>query len=359
MKTTLAFRLALASTILLAPYCQAQDYMSMVKGLMGKGGGGFMGKATGLMGKNSGFLGKASGLLGKNSGLAGGVDPQAVHATIVTNLNTRQAQLESQIQAGATSGQLTPQEETELKSDLNRIADLQGQYLSGKLTGAQLESLLSEYNNITIKLQTYLTNQTVASGSTCTDDWFKKNSHGNQSGAPADQKRFQANVDTKQAVIDSSINEAVMAGTLNLDAATTLRNRLNAIAATESKLLADGSMSYSDAHTLISSLTELEIQVNAGIKAGQPHTEKNGGKHDADAGQSFLVHRIYRGIASNRLTEQEASTLMRDAHKIEDLEVKLHQSKGSMTLAQQRVMIGQINQLSNKITKQLDDKQAQ
>lgn len=361
MKTTIAFRLALTASVMIAPYCHAEDYMGMVKGLMGKGGGGFMGQAAGLMGKNSGMLGKASGLLGKNAGgiLGGGGDAQSIQATIITNLNTRQAQLESQIQAGATSGQLSAQEETELKADLNRIAGMQGQYLAtGKLSGTAVESLLSEYNNITIKLQTYLSNQTVATGSTYNDAWFNKHGQGNQTGIPADQTRFQANVDTKQAVIDSSINQAVMAGTLNVTEATSFRNRLNAVADTECKLLADGSMSYSDGRTLISSLTELETQVNTAIKAGQARAQSNTGKQDADAGQSFVIHRIYRGIASGRLTEQEASNLMREAHKIEDLEIKLNQSKG-MTLPEQRALIGQINQLNNKITKDLDTKQVQ
>lgn len=335
MKIKIAGSLALAAAIFAAPYCQAQDYLDLLRGVINKNGGSSM-----------------------------------TQSVIITNMNTRQAQLDSQITAGATSGQLSTQEEAELRADLNRIANLQGQYLaSGKLSDFAVQNLLTEYNNVTMKLQTYLSNTTVAGNSSYNSGWFNRYGRGNMAGDPGDQTRFRANIDTKQAMIDATINQAAMAGTLSWSEARSFRNQLNAIASTENRLLADGRLSYRDSRSLISTLNELETQVNIAVANGQRYGRRNtagrrnhgGGSigTSIDARQSFIMQRIQRGIASGRLTQREASSLMRDAQQLDSLEARLKQTNGGMSYAEQHLLVAQIDQLNKKVSKELSDRQVQ
>jgi len=331
MKMKIAGSLAIASAILVAPYCQAQDYLDLLKGIIGKSGGSSM-----------------------------------TQSVIITNMNTRQAQLDSQIQSGVASGQLSAQEEAELKGDLNRIANVQGQYLaSGKLSDYAVEDLLNQYNNVTMKLQTYLSNGSVAANSSYNSGWFNKYGRGNMEGNPGDQTRFRANIDTKQALIDANINQAVMDGTLTWTEARNFRNQLNAIANTENRMLADGTLSYRDLRSIISSLRNLETQVNIAVQSGQRNRRNNiswhrhGSGNSIDARQSFIMQRIQRGIASGRLTQREANMLIREAQQLDSLEARLKQSRGGMSFAEQQMLTAQIAELNRKVSKELSDRQVQ
>lgn len=327
MKIKIAGSLAIAAVILTANVCHAQDYLDMIRGFIGKSGGSSLNQSV-----------------------------------VITNLNTRQAQLDSQIQSGVASGQISRQEETELKADLNRIANLQGQYLaSGKLSDWAIENLLNEYNTFTIKLQTYMGNSTVGANSTYNSSWFNRYGHGNMSGNPGDQSRFRANVDTKQAMIDANINQAAMAGTLRWNEARTFRNELNAITNTENSMLADGTLSYRDVRSLINSLNSLENRVNIAIQNGQRYgrnTARRGGG-SIDQRQSFIMQRIQRGIASGRLTQREANNLIRQAQELESLEARLKQSNRGMSYSEQHLLVAQIDQLNQRVSKELNDKQVQ
>ncbi len=331
MKMKIAGSLALASAILVAPYCQAQDYLDVIRGI-----------------------------IGKNSGSA------MTQSVIITNMNTRQAQLDSQIQAGAASGQLSRTEESELKGDLNRIANVQGQYLaSGKLSDYAVEDLLNQYNNVTMKLQTYLSNGTVTANTSYNAAWFNRYGRGDMPGNPGNQSQFRANIDTKQAAIDANINQAVMAGTLTWTEARNFRNQLNSIASTENRMLADGTLSYRDVRSIISSLNTLEVQVNAALQSGRRNRRDNISwrRHNSgtsiDARQSFITQRIERGIASGRLTQREANTLIRDAQQLDALEARLKVSGRGLSLAEQQMLNAQIDQLNRKVNRELTDRQVQ
>lgn len=328
MKIKIAGSLAIAAVILTAPVCHAQDYLDMIRGIIGKNGGS-----------------------------------SVTQSVVITNLNTRQAQLDSQIQSGVASGQISRQEETELKADLNRIANLQGQYLaSGKLNDWAIQNLLNEYNTFTIKLQTYLGNSTVGANSTYNSGWFNRYGRGNMSGNPGDQSRFRANVDTKQAMIDANINQAAMAGTLSWNEARTFRNELNAITNTENSMLADGTLSYRDVRSLINSLNSLENRVNIAVQNGQRNGRNIARNHrggSINQRQSFIMQRIQRGIASGRLTQREANNLIRQAQELESLEARLKQTNHGMSYSEQHLLVAQIDQLNQRVSKELNDKQVQ
>ncbi|MBX9772154.1 MAG: hypothetical protein K2X29_12330, partial [Candidatus Obscuribacterales bacterium] len=66
-----------------------------------------------------------------------------------------------------------------------------------------------------------------------------------------------------------------------------------------------------------------------------------------------------RGIATGRLTQREANTLIRDAQQLDTLEARLKTSRGGMSFAEQQMLNAQIDQLNRKVNRELTDRQVQ
>src|SRR5688572_16365435 len=74
----------------------------------------------------------------------GGVST-ADQASLKQGINARQAQIETEIDAGVASGQLTKAEEAELRADLNRVAQMEGGFLvDGNFTNVEAQSVIDE-----------------------------------------------------------------------------------------------------------------------------------------------------------------------------------------------------------------------
>jgi hypothetical protein len=137
--------------------------------------------------------------------VGGGTTNTVEQNLIKTNFDTKQTQLNEQISAGVTSGQLNSSEESELRSDLSRIASLQSSAAAdGKYDTPEVQNILNEYGNFSIKLQNYLTNTTTTNGAAPmgwnNSNWYRRN-FSRKGNYLADTAKFQADIDTKQAVI--------------------------------------------------------------------------------------------------------------------------------------------------------------
>lgn len=302
----------------------------------------------------------------------------ATQNVIKTNINTRQAQLEQEIQAGVTSGQLSPQEEADLRADLNQIAGLEGNYLAdGQLDNMETQHLLDELTRLTQKLQTYMTNATtVGTGTHRHGEWFRK--YGGPNGGSNQQERI-AHLDAKRAELDARIEQGVVSGYLNAGESANLRNQLTQVSIKQSQLTADGRLSYNEQTEVLNSLNALESQIATAITAGEQRarTASNWGGSGYGRGkghrrdwdkmrqgggvneqQSLLKQRIYSGIKSGKLTPGEANQLFSKEQQIAGLEARLRSNSGGLlTYDQSRVLHQQLSDLSRDINKQLRDKQ--
>jgi hypothetical protein len=327
MKFKIASTVAVASIFALAPLAQAQDFLNLLQSYLGK-------NTTSIT--------------------------DQTQAISKTNINTRQAQLEADVNSGVTAGQLTTQEEAELRADLNRIGNLEGQYLvDGSYTGPEIQSMLTELSNFSVKLNTYLTNNTTAANSTYNSGWFQKYGHGRLSGFPTNQSQFQANIDTKQAQLDSAIENGTVSGRLNWNEARNLRVQLTRIANDETRYLADGRLSYTEAQQLISGLETLEQQLNRSLASSNQYL---GNRHNGRSSRrvhSLIEQRIDAGISSGKLTRREADGLLRDQQRLIDLEAQLRVSGNRLTFTEQRRLIAERDQISRKLDKELNDRQVQ
>lgn len=300
--------------------------------------------------------------------------PASEQGIIKTNINTRQAQLEAQMQAGVASGQLTPQEATDLKANLDQIALLEGQYLAdGNYNRFEVQTLLDDLNNFSMKLNTYLTNaSTTASipvpGATTPlpqgKSWYRRYSRDND-GYLSQLAAFQADIDTKQAQLDAQITEATVQGRINWSETNSLRAELNRIAQNESQFTSHGRLSYRESQQLIQDLDALTVRLTTLTSRPRSHRWDRGGRHHRggstfiDQNQSLLRQRIQAGINSGRLTRSEATRLLNDESRIATLEERLRTSGRGLSFDEQRRLFSELDALSTKLNKELFDKQVQ
>ncbi|MBY0546654.1 MAG: hypothetical protein K2W95_05150 [Candidatus Obscuribacterales bacterium] len=339
MKFKSASIVAVLSCLASAPSALAIDYMDLLRGYVG----------------------------GPTSG--GRIAPQT-DALIKTNINTRQAQLETEVQAGVRSGQLTPQEESELRAELNRIAAQEGAALSdGSLTTWEVQSLLNDMQSFSRRLEAYLTNADVAAN---TSNPWSRNTYNSWRGRNSDdainnQVQLQASIDTRQAALDSQIEQSLSAGILTWQQARTFETELNQIAAKETTFTADGRLSYRETNELLADLDTLDGKVKAHIANydrnrrdwGRNRNRGRGNHRNYNSTQSVLRQRIDFGLRSGRLTRVEANRLIRDEQRIADLEAQMRLSGGRLSYSEQRRLLTELDNLSRNITRELNDHQVQ
>lgn len=275
---------------------------------------------------------------------------------VKTNINTREAQIESEISAGVTAGQLNMQEENDLRAELNRIETLEGQYLSdGNLTNVETQQLVDELTNLTTRMQTYLTNSaTTGTGTANYRDWFRRYGGPTASGSKNQAER-QAHLDTRQAELNARIEQGVTSGRLNANESSRLRAELNKIANDETAALADGRLSYNEQQQLLASLDTLNNKIT------QEMSDQNWRRRNRHGGginqqQSLLRQRINAGIRSGKLTRSEANSLLFKEQQIADLEARLRGSGGGLSFQESRRLNQELAQLSRDVSRQLADK---
>lgn len=135
----------------------------------------------------------------------------------------------------------------------------------------------------------------------------------------------------------------------------------------ENRFLADGKLSYREGNQLISDLDAVDTKIKtlqteydryrAMRRGGHRHHNNDAGRIDTQ--QSVLRQRINAGIKAGLLTRVEADRLYRDEQRIADLEVQLRSSGGRLGYQEQRQLLRELDDLSRKITKELNDHQVQ
>ena len=297
--------------------------------------------------------------------------PASEQAIIKTNINMRQAQLESQMQAGVASGQLTPAEASDLKIQLDQIANQEGQFLSdGSYSRFEVQAMLDSLNNFSSRMNTYLTNATTTAsipvpGATTPvgqgRSWYRRYSRNND-GFLNNLAAFQADIDTKQAQLDAQITEATVQGRINWNETSSLRAELNRIAQNESQFTNRGRLSYSESQQLITELDALSTKLTTMMNRPRNGRWDRGGRQhggNINVHQSLLRQRINAGISSGRLTRAEASRLLNEETRIAQLEDRLRASGNRLSFDEQRRLYSELDQLSAKINKELNDRQVQ
>lgn len=269
--------------------------------------------------------------------------------TIKNNMQTRQDQLEQQIQAGIATGQITPQEETELRASLSQFALTKSQFLAdGTLSDGEVQILLDRLMQISNHIQAYLTNSTTV-GTAITDHrtWFRQ--YG-QKGSNDTTRR--AHIDSLQAEISTSIDQGISYGWLNWNSASRYRSDLQRIADTKNRYLADGRLDFKEQQGLVNDLSALKDRLNSDMNSRNRFGQGRGrqvSNSSISTQQSFLRQRILAGISSGKLSRAEGDRLLREEQKISDLEMRLKASGNTLTYTEQKRLFDELDSLSRKV----------
>lgn len=225
------------------------------------------------------FLDILKGYVGANSGLLTSTKPAANQALITANFTARETQLQNDLSAGVTTGQITPAEETDLRNDLARINSLKSQYLAdGTYSDFEVQAMLNELMNFGSKLQTSLTNNVTntANGSQFGNAWFNQymgRDARRRNGSPENQQLLRANLQTRNAQLDFAIDQGVRGGQLTWSEARTLRNQLEAIQDKQNRFTANNRISWRESQELVDDYNTLDSD----IKIASSNSARSGG----------------------------------------------------------------------------------
>lgn len=213
----------------------------------------------------------------------------ANQALIISNMNTREAQLQNDISSGVTTGQLTAAEQNDLRADLNRISNLKAQYMAdGSFNNFEVQSMLNEMMAFSTRLNTSLTNNVTTANSGFGNSWFNRNiGWGNSNNAFGNQAMLQANLSTRKSQLAASIDDGIRRGRLSWSEARMLRDRLDQISSKQSGFNGnDNRLSFRESRELINDLNNLETRIRAESNDGE-RTGGWRGRSFADRGYRY------------------------------------------------------------------------
>lgn len=294
-------------------------------------------------------------------------------ADVKTSINTRQAQLEHEVEVGAAAGRLTREEEQDLRNQLNHVAFVEGVALrDGTLTDQEIQGIVDELTTISRNVNTYMTNATVsgyASTARPGDTSFQtllRNYLGTGSGdaAVSNQAAVNALIESREAELDGAIESALIAGRINWNDAHSLRSELLRTNTLQTNFLADAKLTYTEEKQLVDHLNSIDSLLKAKVAEGDRWMASNRGRGNSWGRtrrtvtyRSALRARIDQGVTSGKLTPQEAGKLIQMEDQIRELERQLRISGGRLTYSEERQLNARRDRLSARITKELNDKQ--
>ncbi|MGD9680923.1 MAG: hypothetical protein AB7W16_07050 [Candidatus Obscuribacterales bacterium] len=282
--------------------------------------------------------------------------------TLKSSIDTRQNELQSDIQSGIITGQLAPEEEQELRYMLANVARDESSYLAdGSLTTYEAQTLLNRLTEISRRLQVYLTNETtIGTGTSDHDTWFRRFGGPPTNGRLANEEMRRAHIATQVAELDGGIEENVLNNNLNWKEASRLRQELSQIRAAQASYTSDGHMTYAEERALRDKLTSLASSLRS--ETGDRHHHRHHGRWGGQSSlvkqsQSALRQKIRKGVQSGLLTANEASDLYRKETEIRDLERKLRQTGHRLSFKESRELLSRIDRLSREVNQELFDRQ--
>lgn len=155
----------------------------------------------------------------------------AASAQSWTSINERQANLETRIEAGVRSGDLTRNEARELRGAFGDIAALEGRYRADGLSAWERTDLQRRFDALSSRIR-YDRNDNQERG----DRGDRGDRWDNWTG----QGGVWMNINQRQARIDQRIEQGVRSGKLTRREARSLRAEFNGVARLENRYRANG-----------------------------------------------------------------------------------------------------------------------
>lgn len=293
-------------------------------------------------------------------------------SSVGTSIDGRQTQLESQVTAGVTTGQLTVDEAADLRNRLSSITSLKSTYLAdGTLNYSETRNLLDQLTDVSRRLEIYLSNESTVGDVGVVDHrlWFSRfGARPLSDGTLPNESLRRAHIDSYQAELSARIEQGAVDGRLDWNEAAELRRDLNSIASDESIYLGDGRLSFDEETKLRNALVALDdkskrelrdfsrANSNRYHRRGHARTSHHY-KRGVDRRQSVLRDRIDAGLKSGRLTATEASKLYAKEAQISTMEARLRSDGSGLNWREERSIMNRLDNLAKQINRELFDRQ--
>lgn len=188
----------------------------------------------------------------------------------------------------------------------------------------------------------------------------------------AAQTQTMHNLDSRRLQLQGQISQAVSSGQMTRQQANTLQSNLNSNASLQNSYLADGSLSFAEAQSLLNVLSDIDTSVQASISAypgysvstttyytdrspGYRNWNRNSStSSNIDSLQGEILNRMQLGQADGRLSRSEYFQLKREFDRIASIEIQLR-SQGGFSLYEMNSVQARLDNLNASVTRQMED----
>lgn len=188
----------------------------------------------------------------------------------------------------------------------------------------------------------------------------------------AAQTQTMHNLDSRRLQLQSQISQSVSSGQMTAQQANTLQSNLNSNASLQNSYLADGSLSFAEAQSLLNVLNDIDTSVQASISAYPGYTvssttyytdrspgfrnwnRNSSSSNNIDRLQSEILSRMQIGQANGRLSRSEYWRLKREYDRIASSEILLR-SQGGFSFHEMNSVQARLDNLNASLTQQMED----
>ncbi len=239
------------------------------------------------------------------------------------DIDARQAEIDRRHSEGTASGRLTAEESRQLKAEFNRIAQQEASF-------RQSENRLGFEEALQVALD------------------LEKLGHAVETEMN-DTELAWSGLSTKKAEISRKIADGIATGRLTAQGADELKFDCDRITRIEAAFKADGALGAEESLTLATDLDRLSRNVERQL------SDRRAQWSGIDARQEDLDRRMATGLATGRLTVQEARDLRGEFDRINQKKLDLRASEGTLTFEESLALALDLDRLSSQLEGRLHE----
>ncbi len=204
--------------------------------------------------------------------------------------------------------------------------------------------------------------------------YYDYNQGGYNSPASAAQSQTMLNLETKRAQLEEQISQAVSNGRMNGQQANALHYRLNSNANLQNSYANDGNLTFAEAQSLLSVLTDIDASVQSTISAypsfanNHQHSEyfvaghrqghwgntQQNTSYNIDRLQSEILQKLQEGRSDRQLSASEYNGFKREYDSIGNSEIQMR-GDGQLSFRESNSLQDRLTDLSASISREMQN----
>ena len=241
-----------------------------------------------------------------------------------TDLDARETEISAQLDAAASSGQLSSTEADGFKSELNRVMQVETQI---KASGRQLSatdsiSFTNSLNNLTNRINLAITNKTTANSTSL------------------------AAVQTLRAQLNSKVDQARAAHTLTRADADNIKHDLEHNSSVETAFTTsstNGALTSRQTQLLADDLGRIKLAIEQHLIVAQS------GEPQLAAQRTAIERKIANGVSARTIGDNQAARFRQELQRIADMQANFLQYDGALSANEVLTIASELDRLSGRV----------